>query len=74
MRCLINGVNQMKSSEAKKLIGKKIQWNANFCPKKGCGTYSGYVTGVKGKNIEINHSDWKWLPDMHNITLVEENT
>lgn len=58
----------MTVNEAKKLIGKKIQYNLRLTDS----TFKAYITGVRGRNIEINHSDWIWIPDMRNVKVIEE--
>jgi hypothetical protein len=57
----------MKSSEAKKLIGREvwikrnIDWQARSCR----------ILSVAGKNIQVDHfgsTDWYWLPDCRIFT------
>ena len=55
----------MKSSDARKLIGRKIEWR-----NRHGWRYTGIVLEVAGKNVLIDDMgsiDWKWLPDMYLI-------
>lgn len=57
----------MKTSDAKQLIGKRVQWIRSGDPYRG--TYClgfGKVEEVAGKNILID-GEWKWLPDLKNL-------
>jgi hypothetical protein len=57
----------MKASEARKLIGKKVEWEYAHCRHRGtCLVAYGVVEEVKGRNIMISGS-WKWLPDLINL-------
>lgn len=61
----------MKRTELKQHIGHRVRWEyAHDCVR---GTYlqgEGLVQEVKGNNILID-GDYYWLPDLHNLTLVE---
>jgi hypothetical protein len=60
----------VKSSEAKKLIGKHVVWCDTWCPKRGWIEREGVFMEVRGKNVLVEQqgsNDWKWLPDMANI-------
>jgi len=58
----------MKTPEARKLIGKLVEWDTDsiLCPKR-----RGVVGEVCRKNIRID-GDWKWLPDIKELRVVEE--
>jgi hypothetical protein len=64
----------MKSSEAKKLIGKHVTWFDTFCPKRGGLKREAFLIEVKGKNALVDQqgmTDWKWIPDMIDLKLKE---
>lgn len=58
----------MKAAEARKLIGKQVEWDDILDPNYPEGTVvrTGWCTAVKGKNIEID-GGWKWLPNLKNL-------
>lgn len=58
----------MKAAEARKLIGKQVEWDDILDAFRMTGTVvrSGYCTDVRGKNIMID-GDWKWLPKLLNL-------
>lgn len=57
-----------KISVRRSLIGKKIGWN-----RPGWITPSfGVVEECSGKNILVD-DNWEWVPDMLNVTLMEED-
>jgi len=57
---------RMKTPEARKLIGKTIEWRTptSFYVRRGV------IEEVKNKNILIS-GDWHWLPDMKEIKVIE---
>ena len=62
----------MKTSELKKLIGKRIRWKANYDPNRGSySPRSGILEEVQGRNLKVDN-DWRWLPDMMDIEEVKE--
>ena len=55
---------------AKDLVGKRIRWEETLCRHRG--TYRehvGTVTDARGRNVEVD-GEWKWLPDMENLTVI----
>ena len=58
------------STIVKGWIGLRVQWEDCRDPIRG--TYrlrEGTLTDVQGRNVEINHDGWKWLPDLHGFKL-----
>ena len=58
-----------KKIKLSKALGKTVVWEYARDPKRG--TYfedEGVVTGVKGRNIEID-GVWHWVPDLHNLRV-----
>lgn len=61
----------MRASEARALIGKPVSWMDTWCPKNGFIRREGVILDVKGKNVLVDlqgGTDWKWLPDMRNLS------
>lgn len=62
----------MKVGEARKLIGKRVVWEIAHDHHRG--TYllrGGVLQGIEGKNAIVD-GDYKWLPDMRNLRLAED--
>lgn len=67
----------MKTSEAKKLVGKEIEWMEHVCPLRGGIVRRGILAEVRGKNALVYSggcNDWKWLPQMIGLRLRENIT
>lgn len=68
----------MKVAEARKLIGKRVEWRTRGDPNRG--TYfvrSGVIVEVAGKNVRIESmgsDDWRWLPDLIDLKEVPAAT
>lgn len=55
----------MKAAEARKLIGKPVEWLDTYCAKRGYIKREGVLLEVNGRNVCIDYlgtNDWKWLP------------
>jgi ribosomal protein L35AE/L33A len=53
----------MKASEARKLIGERIQFRKRYSGITETGT----ILRVQGRNVEVDimgMRDWLWLPDV----------
>jgi hypothetical protein len=64
----------MKSSEARKLIGKHVTWFDSFCPARGGLMREAVLIEIKGKNALVDQQgtiDWKWLPNMIDLKQKE---
>ena len=58
----------MKTPDARKFIGKFVEWDIknSYFP-----TRRGIVEEVTHKNILVG-GDWYWLPDIKELRIVEE--
>ena len=60
----------MKSSELKKLIGKKIFWDDFLDPNRGTFKIrNAKVVAIHGRNIETEDTTL-WAPDLKNLRTV----
>lgn len=67
----------MKVSEARKLIGKRIEWMDTFCPWRGGFVRTGTLRDVKGRNVLVERQgsdDWLWLPNMRDLRELKPAT
>lgn len=58
----------IKAPEARKLIGKVVEWDVNSLafPKR-----QGTVSQVINRNICIG-GEWYWMPDIKELRIIEE--
>lgn len=56
-------IKYMKTPEARKLIGKWVEWDVDSILSR---TRKGIVEDVRSKNILIS-GDWYWLPHLENL-------
>jgi hypothetical protein len=62
----------MNAAQARRLIGKTVEWLDTYCPRSGYRVREGVILEVSGRNVRVDmngSSDWKWLPDMHDLKL-----
>ena len=66
-------INPVTAAEARKLIGKRVQYlRTGDIDRSGRGYISpqeGEIKDVVGRNIQIN-SDWQWRPSIVEMKLL----
>lgn len=65
-------MNVLKVPEARKLVGKKVEWEQHFNHARGtCNVYTGVIKELKYRNVFMENGDTLWLPDMKNLKEID---